>query len=504
MKRAISLIILAVTCALGTPSFAEGYVPVICPTPAESHISATDYSPVKGVLIETADADTSLSWARAHLRQWYGELAPEVKVKKTKVKAAPEEYALDIRGGEVHISASSLKGVRNALYSLRQIAIPARGTMTVQGWIVPEASVRDCPAMGFRGVHLCWFPETEAADIEKMIRLAAYYKLNHVVIESWGTFKSEVAPWFGWPDGKMTKEEIVRLRGIADDLGVCLVPQLNVFGHASGSRIRTGKHAILDFDQRYQPLFEPEGGWNWCLSNPETLRFQESIIGEMMDAFGNPPYFHIGCDEAEAPSCPDCVAVPYHELVLKHLRSISEYLSSRGARAMMWHDMLLKRGDERWEGFYANGTDYTAKALEDLPRNIVICDWFYGPAAGSYPTLDYFNGLGFDVLSCPWDDAKGIQAQGRYASATGLHGVLGTTWHHFYGTRLAETFSQLAESCWNKDPQLWRAHYNSMLLMVATHLRQIGWDMKQKEYRHAGWYDYQVIVEPDGDRVPRD
>lgn len=499
MKR--MLLTVAMALAMTAPSFAESYAPTICPAPAECRISATDYSPMKSVVIETSGGPGAQEWASSHLRLWYGEHAPEIRMKRFRGDMAPDAYTLDITGGEVRIAASTLGGVRNALHSLRQIAIPSRGTMTVQGWSVPEAEVKDCPVMGFRGVHLCWFPETEAADIERMIRLAAYYKLNYVVIESWGTFRSDVAPWFGWPDGKMTKEELKRLRNIAGDLGVCLIPQLNVFGHASGSRIRSGKHAVLDFAPQYQPLFEPEGGWNWCLSNPETLKLQLALISEMLDAFGNPPFFHIGCDEAEAPSCPDCIAVPYHELVVRHLTAISDYLKSKGSRAMMWHDMLLERGDQRWKGFYANGTEYTAKALEGLPRDIVICDWFYGPVADSYPTLDFFNHQGFDVLSCPWDNIQGIRAQGGYASSAGLFGVLGTTWHHAYGTKLAEMFSQLAEACWSRDPKLSTSGYNSMLLRVATHLRQIGWDMKQTEYRHTGWYDYQVITEPDADRT---
>ena len=55
-------------------------------------------------------------------------------------------------------------------------------------------------------------------EIERSVRLAAYYKLNYAVIESWGTFRSDVAPWYGWPDGTMTKQEVARLKEIADDL----------------------------------------------------------------------------------------------------------------------------------------------------------------------------------------------------------------------------------------------------------------------------------------------
>lgn len=40
------------------------------------------------------------------------------------------------------------------------------------------------------------------------------------------------------------------------------------------------------------------------------------LVLEMHEAFGNPPFFHIGCDEADPPVCPTCCVVkPYAKLV---------------------------------------------------------------------------------------------------------------------------------------------------------------------------------------------
>ena len=488
LSRLLTLSLLAFA---WTNSYANDYTPAVCPTPERIEVSATDYSPLRQVFIECKTSESAKIWAEKHLKQWYGDFAPETKTKTLHGESPiPGGYTLDIKEGEVRIRACDLDGVRHALFSLRQLVIPARGTKTVQGYIAPETTIEDRPAMGFRGVHLCWFPETDAADIERKIRMAAYYKFNYVVIESWGTFRSEKNPWLGWPDGKMTKEEIIRLRTIAEDLGVTLIPQFNVFGHASGSRIRSGKHASLDFSPEYQPLFEPEGGWNWCLSNPETFKVQSEMICEMLEAFGNPPFFHIGCDEAEAPSCPDCIRQPYSELFVRHLTAICELLARNGARAMMWHDMLLEKGDPRWKGFYANGTKQTSD-VSRLPKSIVVCDWFYGGPCGSYPTLDYFKEEGFDVLSCPKANLEGIVSQGQYVRKSGLFGVLGTTWAEYYGKSYVSNLSQLADAVWSMDlrPAI---PWNKIRLRFATHLRHIGWDMGISDYRDTGFYEVQV------------
>lgn len=486
-KIVLVLFVLVATAMSGISS------PVICPEPVKAELSSTVYYPLSKVVVACPDKEAA-GWAEAHLKEWYGEYAPVViknKVRNTAIEG--EAYELEIVENEVKVTAGTLQGVRYALYSLRQIAIPARGTASVAGWIVPKGIVQDKPAMDFRGIHICWFHETEPWEVERLVRLAAYYKLNYAVIEPWGTFRSEIAPWFGWPDGTMTKEEVQRIKRIADDLGITLIPQINVFGHATMARSAGGKHAVLDLNPEYQPLFEPLGGWNWCLSNPEARKLIQDLIKEQMEAFGNPPYFHIGCDEAIEPSCPDCLSRPYSELFLEHIRAINETISSLGARTMMWHDMLLEAGDARWKGFYANGTAQTTEALKGFPKDIVICDWFYDGAKEAYPTLDYFKELGFDVLTCPWLNWGGTVSQGRYACEKGLFGILGTLWHHYYGGDLVSAAFALANVAWNPEftPPYGLAYH------VYNHLRQVGWDMGVADPRRTGIYYGEIPSEPE-------
>jgi len=495
-RKTITLFLCAALCISVEARAEETERVAICPEPAWSQVKGKDYLPLEKLSIACNDKNACL-WAKKHLKAWYGKLMPEVSPANRGIPTMDDEaYELNVLDGEVQVTAKTLQGVRYALYSLRQMAIPQRDTKEVEGWIVPKASIKDQPGLSFRGTHICWFHETQPWEIERFIRLAAYYKLNYAVIESWGTFQSDVAPWWGWPDGKMTKKEVKRLRRIADDLGITLIPQVNVFGHATASRGGAGKHATLEFNPRYQPLFEPLNGWNWCISNPETRKVLTSIIAEMHEAFGNPPYFHIGCDEASTPTCPNCTSRSYSELFLEHIKAIHDAISARGAKAMMWHDMLLKRGDARWSGFYANGTTETAAGLLKFPRDIVICDWYYGGAKDAYPTLDYFKGLGFEVLTCPWTDKSGIMAQGRYAHNAGLDGILGTLWHHYFGDYLVNNYFTLSNAGWNAKSSFSMKDGWGYGDFVRQHLRQIGWDMKLKDSRQTGIYFDEMPPEP--------
>ena len=469
--------------------------PVICPEPAFIEAPSSEYHPLQKVSIACPDKG-ALAWAETHLKEWYGAFSPEVsRTNGWQGSLEGDAYEMEVGNKDVQIKAKTLQGVRYALYSLRQIAIPKRGTKTVEGWIVPEVVINDLPGMDFRGIHICWFHETEPWEVERLVRLAAYYKLNYAVIESWGTFRSDIAPWFGWPDGTMTKQEVARLKAIADDLGITLIPQINVFGHATMARSAAGKHAVLDLNPEYQPLFEPLGGWNWCLSNPEARKLLQEMITEQYEAFGRPPYFHIGGDEALPPSCPDCLDHPFAELFLDHIKAMNETITSLGAKTMMWHDMLLEGGDKRWEGFYANGTHETAAGFLEFPKDIVICDWFYGGAKDAYPTLDYFKAMGFPVMTCPWKDWNGTVSQGKYAHKKQLDGILGTLWHHYFGNDLIRIYYPLANVAWKPD----FTTVPNVSYHVYNHLRQVGWDMKVSDPRHTGIYYDEIPPEPELD-----
>ena len=95
-----------------------------------------------------------------------------------------EEYCLDVTAFRLLIEATTINGMRHAFRTLRMIAEPERGTGCISGsWNLPEMKIEDAPALSFRGLHLCVFPETRFNDVAKKIRFAAYLKFNVVVIE---------------------------------------------------------------------------------------------------------------------------------------------------------------------------------------------------------------------------------------------------------------------------------------------------------------------------------
>ena len=422
-------------------------------------------------------------------KEWFGIAPALTPLSAGRTTQQADAYRLAASKGALSIEAADLGGARNAMRTLRQLAEPVRGTREVKAYFVPELTIDDAPAMAFRGIHICWFPENTPAQIERFIRLAAYYKMNKVVLEPWGTFVSEKHPELAWPGSTMTKKEIRRLVQIADGLGVTLVPQFNLFGHASGSRGSSDKHAILDLHPELQPLFEPFG-WTWCLSNPETARLIEDVVAELHEAFGRPPYFHAGCDEAmDMGTCAACRRTDYAAVVQRFLTHIHGVLAARGCTMMIWHDMLLQAGDPRWKGFYANGSAQAGALLDALPRDIVICDWYYGAPnkESAWPTLTYFKAKGFPVLACPWENLEGYRGLSKAVQVEKLNGMLCTAWHHLYGGSMMQIYFRAAHAMWGAPPA---GGYEN--LVFAQHLRQIGWDVPVKAYEDTGTVNTQL------------
>ncbi len=446
------------------------------------------------VTVECPDEE-AVPWLNRHFAEWYGAAAPEVRPGSTGLtpREGDEAYAVTADASGVKIAARSLAGVRWAAYSLRACTIARRGTFTTQGRLLPTLTMNDAPHLKFRGLHLCWLPEVRAEQIERSIRLAALMKFNYVVLEPWGMYKSEKHPWWSWPKAKMTKDQVRRLVAIGRDLGVTLIPQIPAFGHATTSRSGSLKHSVLDLQPEYEPLYEP-GGWNWCLTNPETQRVLRELIVEILEDFGRPPYIHLGCDEAQPPSCPDCRKRPYDELVCEHITQLAEFTKTHGARAMIWHDMLLNKADPRWKGFVKSGSKQTAKLADTLPKDVIICDWQYSygnmkEKRKEWPTFKHFRDKGFPVVGSPWMNYNAMRPMADYLVEIDGFGLLETTWHCLRRSDWIDMYRHASSAAWGSPVRGKAPQFDTTFALL---LRMVGHDMKVTDARDTGVADYQL------------
>ena len=304
-------------------------------------------------------------------------------------------------------------------------------------------------------------------------------------------------PEFGWKEKMKSRGEFEHLLDVAEECGIRLFPQFNIFGHATMSRFYAGKHAVLDFNREFEPIFEPDG-WSFCLSNPEARKLILDLVMELHDFYRNPPYFHIGCDEAyDYRTCRVCAEHDPVELLGSHIAFFHDRLAERGARTVMWHDMLVENGDPRWTGCIASGGKEGPEILKRLPKDIIIADWQYGkPPAdnpdGEFPTSLYFQQLGFDTVVCPWENWEGTLALGRMAARRKLTGLVSTTWHHSYSGSFWCMYPLAACAAWCGENAPNDGCWTIRNLSMETELRRIGYDMKIRKYEETGHATLQV------------
>jgi len=360
-----------------------------------------------------------------------------------------DAYAVSVTEKGICIRGVSDQALLHGIYTLLQMLKPVcldEGKENIQ---IDCAEVHDHPALGMRAFHLCIFPETTLLVVEKAIRLAAFLKYSHIVIEFWGAIRLDSFPELGWADRSYTKDEFRPMIDLARTMGMEVIPMINHLGHATQSREGMGRHTILDQNPELSLMFEPDG-WTWCLSNPEVHEKLRAVRAELMELCGEGSYFHLGCDESYSyASCPECRKKDPIAMLADYLNGLAEELAQQGRRGIIWGDQLLDATawDRKLYAATSRPDQKTHLALEKLDRRLVIADWHYRITEPDLPTARHFREHGFDVLTCPWDRPGNATALHAGAEKEGLLGTMDTTWHH-----MDPMFAKMPEfggSAWN-------------------------------------------------------
>lgn len=336
--------------------------------------------------------------------------------------------------------------------------------------------------LSVRMIHFCIFPETEFSFIRKMIRLSGLCQYTHVVLEFWGTLQFDCMKELAWPEA-FTKDQAKELIEEIRAFGMEPIPMHNQLGHASASRVKYGKHVVLDQNPTLRNHFSPDG-WVWNIVNPETRKLLASIRAELYDLFGQGNYIHLGCDEAYYIKRCDNLRV----FLPQYLHDLTAEVVTEGRRPLLWSDMLLDREKfpRPFESHCAPGEDVILwKALH--PETVLI-DWQYNIKEAPIPSTPHMMSSGFDVMGGPWLNPDNIKAHIDTLTAYKSFGIMLTTWH----TLKEQTAGILncAHLC-GADTFYWSS-FSSSYEETATMLRTISFE--GNTYEETGWSKLQIEV----------
>jgi len=293
-----------------------------------------------------------------------------------------------------------------------------------------------------RGIHLAAPMPDEIPLAERFIREALPKEgVNVLVLEFNYRYRFTSHPEV-IDDQPLSRDDVRRLAAACRAAGVRLIPQINMLGHQSWAKTTFGLlRAHPEFDETPGKYPGNEGIYcrSYCPLHPRVHELLFDLMDELAAACDSDA-LHVGMDEVfllGEDDCPRCQGKSKADLFAFEVRTLHAHLAKTNRAMWMWGDRFLD-GDLTGMGKWEAATNFTAPAIDAVPKDIVICDWHYEAA---HPSAPYFALKGFRVVSSPWrkssvalrqlDQIRLARMNSSPAVALRLQGMLHTTWCGF-------------------------------------------------------------------------
>jgi len=193
-----------------------------------------------------------------------------------------------------------------------------------------------------------------------------------------------------------------------------IIPQINLLGHQSWAN-KTGKllEVYPQFDETPHVLMPEKYKWpnpdglyckSYCPLHPDVHGIVFDLVDELCDQF-KADAFHAGMDEVfyiGDEKCPRCRGIDKAELFAGEITTIRNHLKLKNRELWIWGDRLID-GRSTGIGLWEASLNYTHRAIDMMPKDVVICDWHYERPD---QTPVYFAMKGYRVVTCPWNRSK--------------------------------------------------------------------------------------------------
>lgn len=209
----------------------------------------------------------------------------------------------------------------------------------------------------------------------------------------------------------LSKADIKKMVNACKKNNIQIIPQINLLGHQSwASHTNKLLSVYPQFDETPDVKMPIKYVWpnadnlyckSYCPLHPDVHKVVFDVIDEICDVF-EATAFHAGMDEVfylGDDRCPRCSGKDKSELFANEVRLLNDHLAQKNRRLWIWGDRLIDgptTGLGIWEASYNN----TYRAIDMIPKNVVICDWHYERAD---KTAVYFAMKGLHVITCPFE-----------------------------------------------------------------------------------------------------
>ncbi len=330
MRLALSLLFAcSAALALAAPSAPVYERPAFIPAPQKLELAeagSPGFALGEGIRMDAALSHNPQGRALIRALQAAGvpvlpaEAEGDVNLAFTPTPLRREDYVLKVTPQDITIWVHDEEAFHLVAQTLAQAIVKDEQGQAC----LPAMDVIDVPLMRHRGLMLdCARHPIAVEEIKKILRVMARYKLNRLhwhltddqgwrlEIRSYpklttvGNYRpsSAIGPENKVQDGVpvsafYSQEQVRELVAYAHALGIIIIPEIEIPGHASAAIA-----AYPELGNSDAPGFKPEVATNWGVfptvlaPNEATFRFIDTVLAEVCELFPQAPYIHCGGDE---------------------------------------------------------------------------------------------------------------------------------------------------------------------------------------------------------------
>jgi hypothetical protein len=321
------------------------------------------------------------------------------------------------------------------------------------GPTVRTATIRDWPAMAWRGVHddLSRGPVPTLEYQKRQIRTAASFKINVWSPYYEHTLEYKSHPLIAIPGGSMSQDDVKELVAFAAKHHVTIVPEQEAFGHL---------HHVLK-NETYSKLGETPHGHVLAPADPGSMQLIKDMFTEINQMFPG-PFIHLGADETfelgRGRTNPLVDSIGLGRVYLGFLKDIDVALKpiTKQKKFLFWGDVAVG----------------SPNLVSTLPKDMIAVAWGYGAAEIADRQIRPFRDAGMETWVAPgvtswnrvWPNFGTALSNIRLSARTGQHGgstgLLNTVWDDDGDAIFEEVWYGVlygAAEAWQADPNADRA-----------------------------------------------
>ena len=343
--------------------------------------------------------------ARALLERTKGGFTPEMH---------DEGYMLVPDGSTLTVIGASASGIFYGAQTVKQL-VTGRGASAV----LQMATVRDWPAMRYRGLHddLARGPVPTLDYMKRQLRTFAAYKLNvySPYFEQSLGYRSN--PLSAPPGGTISRADVAELVTYAARYHIDVIPEQEAFGHL---------HHVLKYEL-YAPLAETPRGHVLAPGQPGSMAIIKQWFAEIDSLFPS-RYVHIGADETfelgRGQTADRIKRDSIGPVYLGFLKDIVNTIKRPGKKYLFWGDVAVNH----------------PTLVASLPKEMAAVAWSYGANPSFDREITPFTRAGMETWVAPgtssWNRVypnnniafTNIRNFVRDGQRLGAVGMLNTTW----------------------------------------------------------------------------